>query len=94
MNLLIKLRILGVITVIVLFIATYAYAKTASQVFEAVSPSIVIILTLDTNGDTKGFGSGVVLRKELSLQLSCNPRSLENTGHTPGERISSYIAEI
>jgi tetratricopeptide (TPR) repeat protein len=63
MNLLIKLRILGVITVIVLFIATYAYAKTASQVFEAVSPSIVIILTLDTNGDTKGFGSGVVLEE-------------------------------
>jgi len=63
MNLLIKLRILGVITFIVLFIATYAYAKTASQVFEAVSPSIVIILTLDTNGDTKGFGSGVVLEE-------------------------------
>lgn len=54
-------KILCILIPSILFIAHNAYAKTASQVFEAVSSSIVIILALDANGDTKGLGSGVVL---------------------------------
>ena len=61
MKLSMKWRILGVLIVIVLFVAINAYAKTASQVFEEVSSSIVIVLNFDANGDLKGFGSGVVL---------------------------------
>jgi S1-C subfamily serine protease len=51
----------------VLFIATGflisspVHAKTASEVFDAVSLSIVVILTWDVNGKNLGFGSGVVI---------------------------------
>ena len=41
-----------------------AYAKTPSQIFEAVSPSVVVVLALDAEGKTKSLGSGVVIGKE------------------------------
>ena len=41
--------------------ATLVQAKTASEVFEKVSPSVVVIKTYDAMGEGLGLGSGVVL---------------------------------
>lgn len=38
-----------------------AHAKTASEVFESVSASIVVVKTFDSRGQETGLGSGVVL---------------------------------
>jgi tetratricopeptide (TPR) repeat protein len=47
--------------IIILLIASVAQAKTASEVFEAVSPSIVVVHTFDAKGEILRLGSGVVL---------------------------------
>ncbi len=46
---------------ILLLLAFDAQAKTASEVFDTVSPSVVIVLTFKANGEAQGLGSGVVL---------------------------------
>lgn len=40
------------------------WAKTATEVFESVSPSIVIVLGMDAKGKVIGLGSGVVIGNE------------------------------
>lgn len=55
----------GVLLVMGLFWAMQAQAKTASEVFEAVSPSVVVIKTYDVKGKDTGLGSGVALADGL-----------------------------
>ncbi|MDA8419419.1 MAG: tetratricopeptide repeat-containing serine protease family protein [Desulfobacteraceae bacterium] len=53
------------VVVAVLLCAVAAQAKTASEVFEAVSPSIVVVKTYDPKGKAMLLGSGVVLADGL-----------------------------
>ena len=45
----------------IILCATVVQAKTASEVFEKVSPSVVVITTYDPLGKGQSLGSGVVL---------------------------------
>jgi cytochrome c-type biogenesis protein CcmH/NrfG len=51
----------GCLVAVLLLYTFNAQAKTASEVFDAVSPSVVTVLTYDANGDAQSLGSGVVL---------------------------------
>jgi S1-C subfamily serine protease len=51
----------GFLVVITLLFAVGAQAKTASEVFEAVSASVVTVQTYDVKGEAQSFGSGVAL---------------------------------
>ncbi|WP_238474240.1 tetratricopeptide repeat-containing serine protease family protein [Pseudomonas cavernicola] len=51
----------GFLLVVFCLFAFDAYAKTASEVFDAVSPSVIVIRTFDAQGKALGLGSGVAL---------------------------------
>jgi len=51
--------------IVVLLFGTSSYSKTASEVFEAVSSSVVVIQTYDIKGNDQGLGSGVIIEKDL-----------------------------
>jgi Flp pilus assembly protein TadD len=55
----------GFLVIVVLLFSVAGHAKTASEIFEAVSPSIVVIRTYDANGKALSLGSGVVLASDL-----------------------------
>lgn len=44
-----------------------AHAKSASDIFQTASPSIVIVLALDTSGKERSLGSGVIISKNLVI---------------------------
>ncbi len=56
-----KRAIQGFLLISALLFAVVAQAKTASEVFDAVSPSIVVVRTYDANGKNLQLGSGVIL---------------------------------
>lgn len=57
-------------SVIYLFAAN-VYAKSASEVFSAASPSIVVIHTYDLQGTGRSLGSGVVVAKDV-IATNCH----------------------
>lgn len=56
-----KKRIFWSLLFVILLITLNANAKTANEIFNTVSSSIVVIQTYDSMGKTKKFGSGVVI---------------------------------
>ncbi len=56
---------LGALIIVFSITATPVHAKTAGEVLDAVSSSIVAIRTLDAKGTTLKSGSGVALAKDL-----------------------------
>ena len=54
-----------------LMCAVVVHAKTASEVFDATSASIVVIRTYDAKGKAKGLGSGVVLASDV-IATNCH----------------------
>lgn len=54
-------RLNCLLLVVILLITFDAQAKTASEIFEAVSNKVIVIQTYDKMGKELGFGSGVVL---------------------------------
>ena len=61
----------SVLVTVVLLFAVAVHAKTASEVFDAVSSSIVVIRTYDAKGKNLELGSGVVLASEL-IATNCH----------------------
>jgi hypothetical protein len=59
------------LTLIFLLFAIDGYAKTASEVFDAVSSSVVVVRTFDATGKNRGFGSGVALASDL-IATNCH----------------------
>jgi len=59
------------LVIVVLFFGTVVYSKTASEVFDAVSSSVVVIRTYDAKGNNQGLGSGVVLGNDL-IATNCH----------------------
>jgi len=55
----------------ILLCTTTVHAKTASEIFEAVSPSIVIVKAVDSEGKVFSFGSGVALSDGV-VATSCH----------------------
>ncbi len=55
----------------ILVFSTSVLARTASQVFEKVSDSIVVVLAQDSQGEFAGLGSGVVLQ-DGSIATNCH----------------------
>jgi hypothetical protein len=56
---------------IVLLFAVVVHAKTASEVFDAVSSSIVVIHTYDANGKCVKLGSGVIVASD-EIATNCH----------------------
>ena len=66
-----KIRIQASLILTILSIAGLANAKTASQVFDQVSSSVVVIRTYDARGAELGMGSGVVLASNV-IATNCH----------------------
>jgi tetratricopeptide (TPR) repeat protein len=66
-----KKRLQCFLVIVVLFFGTTIHSKTASEVFDAVSSSVVVIRTYDTKGNDKGLGSGVALASDL-IATNCH----------------------
>jgi len=59
------------LVIVVLFFGTTIHSKTANEVFNAVSSSVVVIRTYDAKGNGKNLGSGVVLANDL-IATNCH----------------------
>lgn len=59
------LLLLGTLLLLFSTAVIHVHAKTASEVFDTVSSSIVVIQTYDAKGKAQNYGSGVVLAKDL-----------------------------
>ena len=70
-----KTRMQAFLVIATLLFAIAVQAKTASEVFDGVSSSIVVIRTYDEKGDPRGLGSGVILAKDL---IATNHHVIEN----------------
>ena len=66
-----KRAIQGCLVMVVLLFAVAVHAKTASEVFDAVSSSIVVVRTYDANGKARGFGSGVATASDV-IATNCH----------------------
>jgi S1-C subfamily serine protease/Tfp pilus assembly protein PilF len=64
-------KVQGLLVIIVLLVAVAVHAKTASEVFDAVFSSIVVIRTYDATGKSRMFGSGVALTSEV-IATNCH----------------------
>ncbi len=69
------IRTIFAIGVFVSVCASPAWANTATIVFEAAAPSIVVVQVKDAKGKTEGQGSGVVIGKE---EIVTNCHVIEN----------------
>jgi tetratricopeptide (TPR) repeat protein len=59
------------LVIVVLLFAALVHAKTASEVFDSVSSSIVVIRTYDASGKSMKLGSGVAIASEL-IATNCH----------------------
>ena len=57
--------------IVVLFFGTAVYSKTASEIFDAVSSSVVVIQTYDVKGNDQSLGSGVVVANDI-IATNCH----------------------
>ena len=57
--------------IVVLFLGTTVHSKTASEIFDTVSSSVVVIRTYDAKGNDQGLGSGVVLASDV-IATNCH----------------------
>ena len=57
--------------IVVLFLGTTVHSKTASDIFDTVSSSVVVIRTYDAKGNDQGLGSGVVLASDV-IATNCH----------------------
>lgn len=72
-----KEGLLGFLAVVAsLLFSSSVHAKTASEVFEAASHSIVVIKTYGVKGETQGLGSGVVVAEGV---VATNCHVIEDT---------------
>jgi Trypsin-like peptidase domain len=87
-----KRAIQGCLVMAVVLLAVAVHAKTASEVFDAVSSSIVVIRTYNTEGKSKGLGSGVVLASDL---IATNCHVIEDAAKIRvGHRGKEYSATL
>jgi tetratricopeptide (TPR) repeat protein len=75
----VKKRMRGFLTIVFLLFAVAAHAKSASEIYDAVSSSIVVIRTYDANGKNLRLGSGVALASDL---IATNCHVIEHAAKT------------
>lgn len=80
------------LVIVVLFFGTTIHSKTASEIFDAVSSSVAVFLTYDTNGNDKSLGSGVFVASD---QIATNCHVIENAAkiHVVYKG-KQYLAEV
>jgi hypothetical protein len=64
-------RMQVLLVIVTLLFAIAVHAKTASEIFDAVSSSIVVIRTYDAKGKDQALGSGVVLASDV-IATNCH----------------------